>query len=90
MLLDSCFNNENMSGACVYISTVNISTAIHILACVAINFAKMSKPEGPQIESTIRCYPWLLKAEFIILSMNNAILLTLVHTRCEYRAAVQS
>ena len=41
MLLDSCFSDENVSRACVYISIVSISTAIHVLACLVLNFAKM-------------------------------------------------
>ena len=45
MLLDWCYSNENMSGACVYISIVGILTAIHILACIILNFAEKSEPE---------------------------------------------
>ena len=47
MLLDWCFSNENVSRACVYISIVSISTAIHVLACLVLNFAKMLQPGGP-------------------------------------------
>ena len=47
MLLDWCFSNENVSRACVYISKVSISTAVHILACLVLNFAKMLQPGGP-------------------------------------------
>ena len=46
MLLDWCFSNENVSRACVYISII-ISTAIHVLACLVLNFAKMLQPGGP-------------------------------------------
>ena len=41
MLLDWCFSNENVLMACVYMSIVSISTAIHVLACLVLNFAKM-------------------------------------------------
>ena len=41
MLLDWCFSNENVSRACVYISIVSISTAIHLLACLVLNFVEM-------------------------------------------------
>ena len=44
MLLDWCFSNENVSRACVYISIVSISTVIHALACLVLNFAKMLQP----------------------------------------------
>ena len=40
MLLDWCFSNENVSGACVYIPMVSISTAIHVLAYLVLSFAK--------------------------------------------------
>ena len=41
MLLDWCFSYENVSRACVYISIVSISTAIHVLAFLVLNFVKM-------------------------------------------------
>ena len=44
--IDWCFSNENVSRASVYISTVNISTAIHILAHVILNFAKKALAAG--------------------------------------------
>ena len=47
MLLDWCFSNENVSRACVYISKVSTVTAVHILACLVLNFAKMLQPGGP-------------------------------------------
>ena len=47
MLLDWCFSNENVSRACVYISIVSISTAIRVLACLVLNFAKKLQPRGP-------------------------------------------
>ena len=49
MLLDWCLSNENVPRACVYISIVSISTAIHVLACLVLNFAKMLQPGETRI-----------------------------------------